>query len=161
MHPGYDAYYQQMRRQLEARRRGGGDPLFKLLVATAIAEGHLRALPLEGIVVDQRTYYKDHWPVFEAERQYYELSYEAERCRPSGAPEVVKQFWVLEADRLFRQIRAHRDLYAYYTRGGTDRDERYFGGDPVVARQNAVLWASFMALSRYKREVLRICAGLV
>jgi len=52
-----------------------------------------------------------------------------------------------------QQIDAHPELYAYFRDDGTDRDEEYFGGEPALAEQNAVLWGSFMALPRYEQDL--------
>jgi len=106
-------------------------------------------------------YFKEHLPPFEAEVQYYELRYEAERCRPDDADRTWAAFWLQEMSRMTQQIEAHPELYAYFRTGGTDRDEEYFGGDSVVSEQNAVSWGSFMALARYEQDLETIFTELL
>ncbi|HXB07934.1 MAG TPA: RteC domain-containing protein, partial [Puia sp.] len=123
------------------------------LKATAIAKRYRDSLPLPGIHLNPVAYFKWHWPRFEAEVQYYELRYEAERCRPEQDGKTWADFWLEEISRLRNEINAHPELYAYYQAQRIDQDEQYFGGDPAVARENADCWASFIAVARYEQDL--------
>lgn len=153
MHRCYEQQYQEMKQRLKGCYRLARDPLWALLQAVAIAKQYRDRLPLPGAHLSQIEYFKEHWPRFEAEVQYYQLRYEAERCRPDDSDRRWAGFWLKEMSRMTRLGKMHPDLYAYYRAGRTDRDEEYFAGAPTDAEKNAALWASFLALARYEAEL--------
>ena len=153
MHPRYQEHFQEMKKRLSGCLQAKGDPIWIFLKATAITRFYRRQLPLPAVRLTQLAYFKEHLPVFEAELQYYDLRYELERRRPSDSAKAWAAFWLEEASRMQRQIDAHPDLYDYYHRGATDRDENYFGAGPALAEQNAVTWGAFMAHERYEQEL--------
>jgi hypothetical protein len=153
MHPRYQEHFRNMKRRLWGGRRAGVDPLWIFLQQTAIARRYRGQLPLPGIHLTPVAYFKTHLPFFEAEVQYHELRYEAERCRPEDADRTWAAFWLQEVSRMTQLTEAHPELYAYFRDHGTDRDEECFGGDPTLAEKNAVLWGSFIALARYEKDL--------
>jgi hypothetical protein len=142
-----------MTRRLWGGRRVGVDPLWIFLQQAAIARQYRGELPLRGIHLTPVAYFKTHLPCFEGEVQYQELRYEAERCRPEDADRTWAAFWLQEVSRMGQQTEAHPDLYAYFRDHGNDRDLEFFGGDPRVAEEHSVLWASFIALARYEKDL--------
>jgi hypothetical protein len=161
MHRRYEDHFNGMRQRLAVCHRTTGDPLWRLLQATAIAKRYRHRLPLAGVHLNPVAYFKEHLPPFEAEVQYYELRYEAERCRPEDADRSWAAFWLQEMSRMTQLIDAHPELYGYFRDGRTDRDLEYFGADPTVAEKNAVLWGSFMALARYEADLETIFTDLL
>jgi hypothetical protein len=153
MTPAYERHYVEMKRRLERYGRNTTDPLWTGMQRAAIAGAYRDRLPLPGVHLNPPSYFKDHLSWFEAEVQYHELRYEAERCRPDDADRTWAAFWLQEVSRMTQQIEAHPELYAYFRAGGTDRDQEYFGGDPALAEQNAVLWGTFIALARYEKDL--------
>jgi len=156
MHPSYHEEFQDMRRLIWSCCRQSSVPMWTFLKATAIARKYRKRLPLRGVHVLPVAYYKETLPRFEAEVQYYELRYEAERCRPEDADRSWAGFWLQEVSRMPQLIEANPGLYAYFHTHRTDRDHQYFGGDPEVAERNSGLWGAFMALARYEKDLARV-----
>lgn len=161
MTPAYERHYQEMKRRLERCSRNTTDPLWTSMQQAAIAGAYRDRLPLPGVHLNPVAYFKDHLPRFEAEVQYYELRYEAERCRPEDADRTWAAFWLQEVSRMTQLTEAHPGLYAYFREGRTDRDLEYFGGDPAQAEQHSLLWASFIALARYEQDLETIFTELL
>jgi RteC protein len=161
MHPRYQKHFQEMQRSLYSSHKTMTKPLWIFLHGAAIARRYRDRLPLPRAHIAAVGYFKEHWPRFEAEVKYYELRYEAERCRPEGADRTWAAFWLQEVSRMTQLTEAHPELYAYFRGGGTDRDEELFGQDPSIAEANAGLWASFIALGRYEQELEEIFTQLL
>jgi len=160
MHPRYQEHFQEMNQRLSSCWRARGETIWILLKATAITRFYRKQLPLPDVRLTQLAYFKEHLPVFEAEVQYFDLRYELERRRPNDSGKKTwAGFWLEEASRMQQQIDAESERYDYYRRGATDQDQRYFDGDPALAEQNALLWGTFMALSRYEQELESIFAS--
>jgi hypothetical protein len=85
MTPAYERHYVEMKRRLERHGPNTSDPLWTGMQLAAIARQYRNRLPLPGVHLNPVSYFKGHLPRFEAEVQYYELRYEAERCRPDAA----------------------------------------------------------------------------
>lgn len=161
MNHRYAECFQDMKRDLKRVRRGARDPLWTFLQQAAIARAYRSRLPLPGLDLTQVAYFKEHLPRFEAEVQYYNLRYEAERCRPEKSDRAWAGFWSGEMPRMTQQAEAEPELYAYFLGGSTDRDEEFFGGDPAAAEK---MPASGLGLLRsagtngsWKRSLVRFC----
>jgi hypothetical protein len=161
MTPAYERLYAEMKRRLERYGRNTRDALWTGMQQAAIAGAYRDCLPLPGVHLNPPSYFKDHLARFEAEVQYYELRYEAERCRPDDADRTWAAFWLQEVSRMTQLTEAYPELYAYFRGGGTDRDLEFFGGDPVVAEKNAGIWSSFIALGRYEQDLEEIFTQLL
>ena len=153
MHPRYQEHFRDMKKRLWSGRVVAADPLWTFLQKLAIARQFRNQLPLPGVRLTPVDYFKNHLPRFESEVQYYELRYEAERCRPEEADWSWAAFWLQELSRMTEQIETYPELYAYFRADRSDRDEDYFGGKTSVAERHALVWASFLALARYEQDL--------
>lgn len=153
LHPQYLEIFRELKQRLANCGRRGTEPLWTCLVQRTFAQSYCDRLPLPAVRLSPVEYYKENLALFEAELEYYGLRYECERCQPNEKDPKWAGFWTRELGRLTKLTRAHGKLYAYFLARRTDRDHEFFGGDPLVAERNTHLYASFIALTRYEKEL--------
>jgi hypothetical protein len=98
-------------------------------------------------------FYKGVKPKFWAELRYCEWCYHALLFKPASSISEWKVFWIRETNRSRKYIEENEDLYRYYMEDRTDRDEEFFGGDPIDADRYAQVIGECLALERYAEYI--------
>jgi hypothetical protein len=127
------------------------DPLTAIEKGFGIAWRYRNQLPLTDVPASPMAYFKRWLPLFEAEIKYQELRYYAEKFQPEGPLPERQNFLLRELGRRERLIAGTPDLYSYFERGATDRDEELFGSDEGTAAEHVGRIAGFLALARYDK----------
>src|SRR6202040_4359461 len=75
---------------------------------------------------DEIEFYKKVKPLFKSQIEFYNLLYQAEIFKPHDEAGTMKEFWILEQQKLDRFIKDNSDFYIYYKNQVTNQDEEYF-----------------------------------